>query len=149
MWRDYFRFAALTEGASLFSARGPRGRDDVAWRDDPAAFASWAEGRTGVALCDASQRELRATGWTSNRARQNVASYLAKTLRLDWRLGAAWYEHWLVDYDAPSNWGNWAYAAGVGLDPREDRVFNLAKQARDYDPEGRYRAHWLGGVAVG
>jgi hypothetical protein len=34
-------------------------------------------------------RELAATGWMSNRSRQNAASFLAKELRLDWRLGEA------------------------------------------------------------
>jgi deoxyribodipyrimidine photo-lyase len=40
--------------------------------------------------CPPSQcmRELAATGWMSNRGRQNAASFLAKELGLDWRLGA-------------------------------------------------------------
>ena len=45
-----------------------------------------------MGLIDASQRELYLTGYTSIRARQNVASFLTKHLRLDWRLGAEWYE---------------------------------------------------------
>jgi deoxyribodipyrimidine photo-lyase len=32
-------------------------------------------------------RQLAATGWMSNRGRQNVASFLAKALQVDWRLG--------------------------------------------------------------
>ncbi len=82
-------------------------------------------GTTGTGLIDASQRELLFTGYTSNRARQNVASYLAKHLGINWKLGAEWYESMLVDYDVSSNWGNWQYVAGVGNDPRgEARVFN-------------------------
>ncbi|CAM9507578.1 unnamed protein product, partial [Heterosigma akashiwo] len=49
---------------------------------------------------------------------------------------------WLVDYDPASNWGNWTYAAGVGSDPREDRYFNIVKQANQYDGEGAYTRHW-------
>jgi len=30
-------------------------------------------------------REIMATGWMSNRGRQNVASYLTKDLGIDWR----------------------------------------------------------------
>ena len=33
--------------------------------------------------------ELKETGWMSNRGRQNVASYFAKELLLDWRIGAS------------------------------------------------------------
>ena len=101
-------------------------------------------GRTGTGLIDASQRELWLTGWTSNRARQNVASYLSKHLGIDWRIGAEWYEQNLIDYDVSSNWGNWQYVAGVGNDPRGDaRVFNPVKQAVDYDTNGEYVRTWV------
>lgn len=72
----------------------------------------------------------------SNRGRQNVASLLTKDLYYDWRLGAEWFEHLLVDYDPASNYGNWQYVAGVGNDPRASRQFNPIKQAKDYDQQG-------------
>jgi deoxyribodipyrimidine photo-lyase len=43
---------------------------------------------------------------------------------MDWRLGAAYFESQLIDYDVCSNW-NWAYLAGVGNDPRKHRYFNI------------------------
>lgn len=64
---------------------------------------------TGIPLVDASMRELAATGYLSNRGRQNAASYLVHELGLDWRLGAAWFEHCLVDFDVASNWGERAW----------------------------------------
>ena len=88
-------------------------------------------------------RELALSGFTSNRARQNVASFLTKNLGIDWRAGAEWFESLLVDYDVASNWGNWAYAAGVGNDARGFRFFNLHKQALDYDPAGAFVRHWI------
>jgi deoxyribodipyrimidine photo-lyase len=101
-------------------------------------------GTTGTGLIDASQRELFHTGYTSNRARQNVASYLAKHLGINWVLGAEWYECMLIDYDVSNNWGNWQYVAGVGNDPRGvARVFNPIKQACDYDPRGEYVMAWV------
>lgn len=138
-WRDYFFWAARQEGRALF---GPR-------RLPPpdAAFEAWRRGDTGLPFVDAAMRELAATGWLSNRARQNVASFLVKDLDVDWRLGAAWFEHALVDYDVASNWGNWRYVAGVGRDPRGDRYFNLLRQARHYDARGDYVAHWLPALA--
>ncbi|KAK4659998.1 Mitochondrial cryptochrome [Podospora pseudocomata] len=101
-------------------------------------------GTTGMGLIDASQRELLHTGYTSNRARQNVASFLAKHLDIDWRYGAEWYEMLLVDYDVSSNWANWQYVAGVGNDPRGHmRIFNPVKQGFEYDPSGSYVRTWI------
>jgi deoxyribodipyrimidine photo-lyase len=78
----------------------------------------------------------------SNRGRQNVASYLVKDLQVNWTWGAAYFEEQLIDYCPANNWGNWAYLAGVGNDPREDRHFNTAKQAQTYDPAGKYVQLW-------
>jgi len=78
----------------------------------------------------------------SNRGRQNVASFLADWLAVDWRLGAAHFESRLIDYDVCSNWRNWAYQAGVGNDSR-DRYFDVLSQAERYDPDGEYVRHWL------
>ena len=61
-----------------------------------------------------------------------------------WRQPDATSQGRLVDYDVSSNWGNWQYLAGVGADPRGHRRFDLDKQARQYDPDGSYRRHWLG-----
>ena len=86
--------------------------------------------------------ELRKTGFMSNRGRQNVASYFAKSLELDWRIGASYFESLLIDYDVHSNYGNWLYVAGVGNDPR-DRKFNIKRQAEMYDAKGTYQKLWL------
>lgn len=88
-------------------------------------------------------KELLSTGYMSNRGRQNVASYLTKDLRINWTFGAAWFESQLIDYDPCSNWLNWAYVAGVGNDPREDRYFNIESQVKKYDPKGDYVKLWL------
>jgi deoxyribodipyrimidine photo-lyase len=79
----------------------------------------------------------------SNRGRQNVASFLVKDLGLDWRMGAWYFEHKLIDHDVASNWGNWAYVAGVGNDPRENRYFNILSQAKKYDAKGEYVRYWI------
>lgn len=67
-------------------------------------------------------------GWMSNRGRQNVASYLALDLGVDWRKGADWFEHCLLDYDVASNWGNWVAAAG--LTGGRINHFNITKQSK-------------------
>ena len=79
----------------------------------------------------------------SNRGRQNVASFLAKGLGLNWLLGAEYFESILIDHDVCSNYANWLYSAGVGNDPRQNRRFNVIKQAKDYDGNGEYVRKWV------
>ena len=105
-------------------------------------FKKWCYGNTPYPIVNACMRELFATGYLSNRGRQIVASCFVHELRLDWRYGAAWFEQQLLDYDAAANWGNWQYIAGVGVDPRGGRHFNLAKQQQQFDPEEKYIKQW-------
>ncbi|CAL8141371.1 unnamed protein product [Orchesella dallaii] len=142
LWRDYFRFIAAKYGKCLFYSGGIK-KIRYKWEEDMAKFRKWADGQTGVPFVDANMRELLETGWMSNRGRQNVASFLTKDLKLDWRLGAEWFEYLLVDYDVCSNYGNWNYSAGIGNDPREDRKFNMIKQAMDYDSDGSFARIWV------
>ena len=104
-------------------------------------FESWSQGTTLEPFVNANMIELNKTGWMSNRGRQNVASFLSKNLLLDWRMGAAYFESLLIDYDVHSNYGNWMYVSGVGNDPR-DRKFNVRLQAERYDSNGKYQRMW-------
>lgn len=142
LWRDYFQFLLMKHGAKLFRLRGVNGLR-LPWTRDAARLSAWMEGRTGYPLVDAAMRELKATGFISNRARQIVACFLTKYLNVDWRIGAAWFESQLIDYDPASNYGNWTYVAGVGNDPRGFRVFAVRKQAEQYDPLGLYVRQWV------
>ncbi|MEY4931412.1 MAG: hypothetical protein RI909_2136 [Bacteroidota bacterium] len=142
LWRDYFRFVAKKYGSGIFHERGIRNRP-VQWKSDREVFEKWRLGETGVRFVDANMKELLHTGYMSNRGRQNVASYLTKDLGINWTFGAAWFESQLIDYDPCSNWLNWAYVAGVGNDPREDRYFNIESQVRKYDPQGIYSSRWM------
>ena len=140
-WRDFFQFQFRKHGAEFFAPGGIRGVD-VDWDRDRAAFDRWADGETGIPFVDANMRELNRTGYVSNRGRQNVASFLADALGIDWRWGAAYFEAKLIDYDVASNWGNWAYQAGVGNDSR-NRYFDVLSQAERYDADGEYVRTWL------
>lgn len=143
IWRDFFRFVALRFGNRIFKISGIRNDLGKKWLRDRALFLRWASGTTGIPFIDANMRELNATGFMSNRGRQNVGSFLVKDLGIDWTWGAAYFESQLIDYDPCSNWGNWNYVAGVGNDPREDRYFNILSQASRYDPSGAYVKTWV------
>ncbi len=142
LWREYFRWLLLKEGKHFFRAGGLR-KLAMPWQQDEALFAAWCAGQTGYPIIDAAMRELQATGWTSNRARQTVASFLSKNLLLDWRWGASWFEYNLIDYDTASNWGNWLYQAGVGTDGRGFRWFDPIRQARLHDPQATFIKRWV------
>ena len=141
LWRDYFRVLHLKYGKQLYCASGLNQSEKPI--HNARGFERWCSGTTGESIVDAGMRELKATGYLSNRLRQVVASYLIYDLHSDWRAGAAWFESQLLDYDVYSNQGNWLYIAGRGTDPRGGRRFNPQKQAQDHDANGSYRALWL------
>ncbi|CAM1343464.1 DASH family cryptochrome [Tenacibaculum amylolyticum] len=141
LWRDYFKYIALKHKNNLFKIEGIK-KANYDWKDDLSSIERWIHGETDEPFVNANMIELKETGWMSNRGRQNVASYFSKELLLDWRIGAAYFESMLIDYDVHSNYGNWQYVAGVGNDPR-DRKFNIKLQADKYDTNGNYQRLWL------
>ena len=142
LWRDYFRFLMKKHSSKFFQQVGIQNKPYLGTIPKENQLHDWINGSTGVAFVDANMNELRLTGFMSNRGRQNVASYFCNDLKLDWRFGAAYFEQQLIDYDVCSNWGNWAYLAGVGNDPRGNRYFNIEKQANDYDKNKSFRNLW-------
>lgn len=143
LWRDFFRFYAAKHGTAIFQLGGVTGerRDWAKGAAGADKLRRWKEGRTGLPLVDANMREMAATGFMSNRGRQNVASYLALDLGVDWRAGADHFESLLIDYDTGSNWGNWVHAAGLARSGRINQ-FNIVKQSKDYDANGDYVRLW-------
>jgi deoxyribodipyrimidine photo-lyase len=141
LWRDNFRMLHRQHGPQLYAARGLSTLPKP--KHFPKDFQRWCQGQTGEPIVDAGMRELAATGFTSNRMRQIVASFLVHDLSCDWRAGAAWFESQLVDFDVSSNQGNWLYVSGRGTDPRAGRRFNPQKQAQDHDAQGRFQRTWL------
>ncbi|MGW7794097.1 FAD-binding domain-containing protein, partial [Streptomyces tricolor] len=94
-------------------------------------------------VLDAALRQRRHEGWMHNRARLLTASFLAKTLYVDWRVGARHFLELLVDGDLASNQLNWQWVAGTGTDTRPNRVLNPVAQAGRHDPDGRYVRRWV------
>jgi deoxyribodipyrimidine photo-lyase len=141
IWREFYQ-SILWHFPEVVSRSFKPKYDNIIWRNNEEAFKSWCLGQTGYPIVDAGMRELNATGWMSNRGRQNVASFLVKDLKVNWQMGAEYFESLLIDYDPCSNWGNWNYVAGIGSDLREDRYFNILTQARNYDPRGEYVRLW-------
>ncbi|MFC3059929.1 cryptochrome/photolyase family protein [Paenirhodobacter populi] len=131
---------------------------EIPWRSGWAAFPwlgsnpeaqAWTRAETGIALVDAGLREMRVTGRMHNRVRMVVASWLTKHLLTDWRIGLAHFEDSLTDWDPAANAMNWQWVAGCGPDASPFfRIFNPEKQAVSFDPDSRYRNHWLSGMGA-
>ncbi|MFF7385129.1 FAD-binding domain-containing protein [Streptomyces griseoluteus] len=142
-WRDFNRqLLAVRPQASHADYRTRRDR----WRTGGKAEAdiqAWREGRTGYPIVDAAMRQLRHEGWMHNRGRLLTASFLTKTLYVDWRVGARHFLDLLVDGDVANNQLNWQWTAGTGTDTRPNRVLNPTAQARRYDPDGAYVRRWV------
>lgn len=145
LWRDFFRFMFKKHHQKYFSLYGLKQQHSEFTQhgNHPIELTNWINAQTKSDFVNANMIELRETGFMSNRGRQVVASYLINDLKVDWRFGAAYFEEQLIDYDVCSNWGNWAYLAGVGNDPRNNRYFDTAKQTATYDRNGDYRRRWL------
>jgi deoxyribodipyrimidine photo-lyase len=139
-WRDFHR--------QMLADRPDAARDDYrhrgdAWRGDGADAAAWRAGRTGYPLVDAAMRQLATQGWMHNRGRLITASFLAKTLYVDWRVGARHFLDLLVDGDVANNQLNWQWVAGTGASTRPSQVLNPLVQARRFDAKGDFVRRWV------
>ncbi|MCF8322989.1 MAG: DASH family cryptochrome [Flavobacterium sp.] len=143
LWRDFFRFMFKKHQTKFFLYEGIKTEKVNSKSLNEKLLSQWMNGATNSDFINANMLELQQTGFMSNRGRQNVASYFCNELNMDWRFGAAYFEQELIDYDVCSNWGNWAYLAGVGNDPRGHRYFNIEKQTADYDKKKSFRKLWL------
>lgn len=143
LWRDFFRFMFKKYQTKFFLYEGINTEKVNSKSLNEKLLSQWRNGATPSDFINANMLELQQTGFMSNRGRQNVASYFCNELNMDWRFGAAYFEEQLIDYDVCSNWGNWAYLAGVGNDPRGHRYFNIEKQANDYDKKKSFRKLWI------
>jgi deoxyribodipyrimidine photo-lyase len=123
--------------------------DAYPWRSAPDDLSAWQRGQTGYPLVDAGMRELWQTGTMHNRVRMVAASFLTKHLRIDWRLGEAWFWDTLLDADLANNVAGWQWVAGSGADAAPYfRIFNPVTQSERFDPDGAYLRRWCPELAT-
>jgi deoxyribodipyrimidine photo-lyase len=144
IWRDFFKYVSMQHKDKFFNKDGIYG-EDKEWSDDQDILLNWINGKTNEPFVNANMIELSQTGFMSNRGRQNVSNYLTRELKIDWRIGAEYFESMLIDYDVHSNYGNWLYNAGIGNDSMPFRKFNPKLQSERYDPDKLYEKIWLNG----
>lgn len=146
LWRDHYRLMGKKYKDKIFETGGIRGQETKQLEDDWEAFNYWKDGQTDCDLINACMLQLKNTGFLAHKGRQLVSSYLVNDLNINWRMGAAYFQHILIDYDVCTNWVNWNVVGGVGPDTKEDRYLNLENQTKRFDAKGDYRDLWLGSV---
>lgn len=141
LWRDYYRFMYKKYGTKFYPKSDPVGKNSASQQKSE-LFEKWKNAETGFPFIDACMRELNSTGYLSNIGRQCTASFLINNLKINWELGAAYFEEKLIDYSPASNWGNWAFVAGL-TNNQEKKTFDILKQSQELNPQGEYVNKWI------
>jgi deoxyribodipyrimidine photo-lyase len=143
VWRDFYAQILNAEPQVLGGALKPK-YNKIKWEGSHGHFVKWCQGNTGFPIVDAGMREMNKTGYMHNRARLIVASFLTKTLLVDWQKGEKYFATQLVDYDPASNNGNWQWVASTGADSQPYfRIFNPWSQSKEHDPDATYIKKWV------
>lgn len=144
VWRE-FAYHLMHHTPRILDQNWKEGWDAFPWNtEDTDEVLAWKRGRTGIQFVDASMREMYVTGRMHNRGRMIVASYLTKHLMSHWRIGQAWFEDYLIDWDPASNAMGWQWSAGSGPDATPYfRVFNPVTQLDKFDKNRDYVTRWI------
>ncbi|SPJ25931.1 cryptochrome/photolyase family protein [Palleronia abyssalis] len=145
VWRD-FAYHLVYHTPHLMTDNWRREWDAFPWNEDEELpeVKAWKQGRTGIRFVDAAMRELYVTGRMHNRSRMVVANYLTKNLMSHWKIGCAWFEDTLVDWDPASNSLGWQWASGAGPDAAPYfRIFNPVTQLEKFDKDRSYATRFL------
>ena len=143
IWRDFYANILYSFPHVLGHALKPQ-YNKIKWHHNERWFQAWCKGETGFPIVDAGMRQLNQTGYMHNRARLIVASFLIKTLMIDWRKGEEYFASKLTDYDPASNNGNWQWTASTGADSQPFfRIFNPNLQSKEWDPDCIYIKTWV------
>lgn len=143
IWRDFYAMILANFPHVATEPFRPE-YDTIAWVNNTEDFRKWCTGKTGYPIVDAGMRELNTTGYMHNRVRMITASFLAKHLLIDWRMGEAYFAEKLLDFDLASNNGGWQWAAGCGTDAAPYfRIFNPTAQQQKFDKDFTYIKKWV------
>jgi len=135
IWRDFYAHVLFAYPDGVLKTTG------VPWTTNEKWLAAWKEGQTGFPLVDAAMRQLNTTGYMHNRGRMLVASFLSKTLLINWREGEKYFATKLVDYDVASNSLNWQNTVFDNLP--YVKIFNPWTHSKEHDPDATYIKRWV------
>ncbi|KAH8679741.1 putative Deoxyribodipyrimidine photo-lyase [Tricladium varicosporioides] len=143
-WRDFYKHVLAHWPYICMNKSFKPEYTNITWEYNEEHFNAWREGRTGYPIVDAAMRQLNHCGYMHNRCRMITASFLAKHLLIDWRMGERYFMEHLIDGDFASNNGGWGFSASTGVDPQPYfRIFNPLLQSEKFDKEGEYIRKWI------
>lgn len=142
IWREFYHMI-LAQFPHVSKKEFKPKYEGIPWSGGAKEFKAWKEGKTGFPIVDAAMRCLNETGMMPNRLRMVVASFLCKTLLLDWRKGEKYFAEKLLDFDLAANNGGWQWSASTGCDAQPYfRIFNPYSQSTKFDGEGVFIRRW-------
>ena len=143
IWREFYKHLLVAVPRISMNRAYQLKTEKLPWHNNKKLFSAWTKGMTGIPIIDAAMRQLNITGWMHNRLRMIVASFLAKNLQLDWRMGEKYFMQHLIDGDLAANNGGWQWSASTGVDAVPYfRVFNPLRQSQRFDPDGNFIRHY-------
>lgn len=142
IWRDFYHMVLDTH-PYVEKESFKREYDQIKWLGTEEHFQAWCNGTTGFPIIDATMRCFKATGMMHNRLRMIVASFLCKTLLVDWRKGEKYFAENLLDFDLAANSGGWQWSSSSGCDAQPYfRIFNPYLQSEKFDKDGVFIKEW-------
>jgi deoxyribodipyrimidine photo-lyase len=143
IWREFYQMI-LDKYPHVVKGSFKPQYDKIKWEGNPDHFKKWCEGKTGFPIVDAAMRCLNESGMMHNRLRMIVASFLCKTLLIDWRKGEKYFSQKLLDFDLAANNGGWQWASSSGCDAQPYfRIFNPYSQTEKFDPNLSFVKKWV------
>ena len=142
-WRDFYANILYEFPQVLGKSLKPK-YDKIKWHHNSSWFNAWCKGETGYPIVDAGMRQMNHSGYMHNRSRLIVASFLVKTLLIDWREGEKYFAQTLTDYSPENNNGNYQWIASCGADSQPYfRIFNPWRQGENFDKDCEYIKKWV------
>ena len=143
IWREFYAHI-LNDYSYVLKGPLKEQYSSIKWSKSNKNFDAWKNGKTGFPIVDAAMNQMNITGYMHNRGRLIVASFLIKTLLINWREGEKYFATMLTDYDPASNNGNWQWVASTGADSQPYfRIFNPWSQSEEHDPNCEYIKKWV------
>lgn len=143
IWREFY-FQILAHYPWVEKKAFKEKYDKIKWLGGNGEFKAWVDGQTGFPIVDAAMRCFKQTGQMHNRLRMIVASFLCKTLLVDWRKGEKYFADKLMDFELASNNGGWQWGSSSGCDAAPYfRIFNPFLQSEKFDKQASFIKKWV------